>query len=184
MSSLRTRSERSARSVSAGAEEASTASGRKRGMARGPAGADAAALRSSAAALSAGKSAPVWSMTTNVRSRVSVWSRPPRCSRNAMVMKTGMRTSPMRNAFDRVSVTNSEEATTLILCIRPASRDADEDVVERRACDLEVIDGRARGQLLQERLRIAGEADFLELTVVVNRFDARQAGQRRRAAGA
>ena len=99
-------------------------------------------------------------------------------------MKTGIRNSPIRNAFERVSVTNSEEATIWILRIHLSSGDANEDVVQRRAGDLEVIDGGPRGELPEERLRVSRQADFLELAVVVDCLDARQVGQRRGAARA
>src|SRR5262249_17987618 len=111
-------------------------------------------------------------MTTNRRSRMSVASRGNFCTPSATSENTGIISRPTMKAFDRTSVVNSQIATISALFFigrldRPSSvdsgdsdsllrrpRDAHEDVVQRRAPDLEVVDRRPRGEIAQELLRI------------------------------
>ena len=48
--------------------------------------------------------------------------------------------------------------------------DADEDVVQRRPGDLEVLDARPRHQRRQQRLRVPAQPHLLQLPVVVDRW--------------
>ena len=106
-------------------------------------------------------------------------------------MKTGIISRPTMNAFDRTSVVNSETATMRALFFIVSRlhrrrqvrgpRDADEDVVQRRPRDLEVVDGGAStASCCRNCLRIAGQPDLLHLAVVVHRLDARRCRRARR----
>src|SRR3954468_21135052 len=112
------------------------------------------------------------------RSLVSVVSLLARTSRIEPPMTTGIRIRLMRNALLRTSVANSDWATIRTLGIASRSRDTDKDVLEGRPCHLEVIDGRARGQAREKRLRISVQTNFLHLSKVVDRLHIRHTGQR------
>src|SRR5262249_3495061 len=140
---------------------------------------------------------PLRSTTTKGRSFVSTFSRVNFWTPNPMAMMIGMSARPTRNALDRVSVVNSDTATMRALFFiglrhdgrgqrglrRGRPRDADEDIVQRRPCDFEVVHRAARRELLEEALGIAVQPNFLQLAVVVDGLHTGQPLKRGDAAG-
>src|SRR5712691_809293 len=122
-------------------------------------------FQSVATAAMLGYIVPVPSMTAKGRASRSAWFCEIRCRPMLTPMKTGTSIMPMRNALLRTAIDASDAATMKSLSGRcmVASRagNADEDVVQGRPRDLEVLDGRPRGELRQEALRVAFDADFL-----------------------
>src|SRR5262249_6296305 len=102
-------------------------------------------------------------------------------------LRTGTNIMPMMNDLLRIAIPASAAATVNSLSGQRMSalrgngvgpRDADEDVVERRPRDLEVLHRRPRRERREKALRIAGHAHFLHVAVVVDALDAREAGER------
>src|SRR5687767_8334189 len=105
---------------------------------------------------------------------------------------------PMMKNFVWTSARNSETATVmarfmtslalLVRSYRDGLRrlhlfgrrpgDPDEDVVQRRLRELEMVDRRPLGERDEKRLRIAVQAHVLIVAVVGQRFDPGQSGQR------
>src|SRR3954463_6828870 len=80
-----------------------------------------------------------------------------------------------RNDLVRTAAPNSAEAMIPILSMVGLGRfgggDPDEDVVQRRPRHLEMVDGGAGGQGVQQVLGVAAPADLLEVAGVVDGLD-------------
>src|SRR2546427_8164458 len=142
-------------------------------------------FQSPATAAILGYIVPVPSMTAKRRSSRSAWFIEIRCRAMLTPMKTGTSIMPMMNALLRIAIDASDAATMKSLSgrcmIASGPRDAHEDVVQGWPRHLEVLHGRARGQLREETLGVALHPHFLHLAVVVHAFDL---GHRRQRGGA
>src|SRR3989442_80544 len=114
---------------------------------------------------------------------MSTLSRSSSCAAMLPPIMIGIASKVMRKALDRTAAWYSREATTNILRMRQlphgGSRNAQEDVVQRRARDLEVPHPAALHQRGEHGLRIgvARDAQFLQPAVIVHVFHARDAGK-------
>src|SRR6186997_2164964 len=94
-------------------------------------------------------------------------------------MTMGISRTLMRNALLRTSVANSDCATMRVLRTRVRPGDSHEDVLQRRPCELELIDRGALRQADEEYLRVPLQADLLHLAEIIDGVHVRHSRQRR-----
>src|SRR5262245_43080992 len=104
-------------------------------------------------------------------------------------MMTGTTSRLMRNALVRIAVPNSVDATTQIFFRsgRMGERlrhgldlgrgDADEDVVKRRPCDLELEDAGPANQRGEQVLGVSPPPHLLDVPLIVDLLDTVQPGK-------
>src|SRR5688500_14585074 len=125
-------------------------------------------------------------MTANRFSSRFTWLRRRYCAIAPPPIKTGMRNRLIRNALVLTAALYSRRATMSILCmtilLRLRPRNAYEDIVQRRPCDLEVehlsaLDQRRQGAL---RVRRGGQSQLLILPKIGDRLHTGQLIESRR----